>query len=253
MKTLITFLLLLYSININAQHFYISAGGGYNLPVMKQDIGTYKSGTNKVANVVGSYGKGVTIDGSIGYNFNKHISAEIILSKLDIADNIFPEESDFTINGTMTRIIPTIKFSTGNRVKAFLRSGFIVGINPHLKVHQDVMMSPVDGFIVTTEYTDGNSFGFYNAVGVEYMITNALSVSIDFNTIIQNWGPEKSERTVEIKGRATPFVPSPGTTSYSDEMEIFPGNLLKTYYPFNSMGLHLGIVYHFQKKEKKEE
>jgi hypothetical protein len=246
MKTLLPFLLLLYSININAQHLYVSAGGGYNVPAVPQVI-DLEGIENRLANHKGSFGKGYTAYLNAGYLLNEHIAAEIIFSQLKSTET-WLEESTSKSDGKMLRIIPSVKLITGNKLKAYIRFGFVAGVNSSLYSRSDGLLSPTESLTTTMNYKGGKSFGFNSSVGAIYNLNKKIALSLELNTFMQNWGPDKADYESTGTGRLAVFSGS-GTINYTDEIPLNRQTGLKKYYPFNSIGLQTGVVYYFCKKK----
>ena len=231
-----------------SQNFYISAGGAYNLPVIKAKFDTENSvSNNSVKNVKGSMGKGYTGHLKAGYIFKNRLIAELQLSQLHSTEKYYNETK-----ASMTRIIPTIKMAMGNKLQFIIGVGGVIGFKPSIEFENEYYMGPNDSYISKEKYTEGNSYGFYSEFCANYYINPKFSVGLDFNCIIQNWAPEKGVKEVEVSGRGAWVAPRPGTYEYSDEITIEPYQLLKFYLPFNSAGFGINLSYHFVKNNKSE-
>lgn len=256
MKALLTVLLLSYSAIINAQHFYVNAGGGINTALLPQVIDVYTK-NNTLINNKGSYGEGLNKNLGCGYLINKYIAFEIqyshLISKHDLSNNLNLDENK--IEATMHRIIPSVKLTTGNKFRPFISFGFIAGINPVITRDYADKMSPYGEYVEGhLKYSGGSSFGFSNTLGLEYKSSGRIAGFLQLNTIIQNWSPDKMDYVTIQHYRFVDYASS-GTINFENEVLNFMqnGSSLRKYFPFNSIGLQTGITYYFQKKEKKSE
>jgi hypothetical protein len=253
MKTILaSFILLFIATTLPAQNLYIYAIGGYHLPALEQTI-AISDNMPGVRNQKGSWGKGFMAGLAGGYSINKHIAAEISLSRLFSTEDVFDGDNpntSGTIDAAMNRIIASIKLKAGNKFSPYASFGFVAGIHPSFASDQITVFSKTESLESHTEYKGGTSFGFSSAAGAQYFISENLFVFLEANVILQSWGPEKVEYTHKGSGRFTIYSGS-GTIDFTDEdTSNNPSEALTDYFPFNSAGLNAGIAYVFGAKEK---
>lgn len=257
MKTLITILLLIYSVNSNAQHFYVSTGGDYNLPASKQLITT--TSHVKIENHTGSFGEGSSFFTSLGYEISKHVSIEFSYSKLNSAKKDFSILSHFGnkkesyTTAKMNRIIPSLKLSAGNKIRIYTRFGMVIGMNPEIKTQARLIWS--NGVVYSAEYngeySGGSSVGITGGLGADFFVGKRLYVLAEINAIAQSWGPERLTYDY-IETSSTTYYNESGSMVLTDELSSNSAWMaadLKEYYPFNSVGLQVGVAYRFGKTE----
>ncbi|MEP7264696.1 MAG: outer membrane beta-barrel protein [Bacteroidota bacterium] len=251
MKTFTTTLLLLLAVKAHSQQFYISAGGGYNVPAIKQTLSVYST-DGKLNNFNGSFGKGYNAMIGGGYFFNEHIAAEINFSHLISTQDYFSseDESQHSSEATMTRIIPSIKLITGKKIRPYICFGFVAGIAPSLKTDFNELIGPSGEFVELHEkYKGGNAFGFSNTIGTEFILKENLFIFFQLNAILQNWGPDEVEYTAISHYRSYDYSSS-GTDHLEDSVSDPDDSRLRKYFPFNRIGLQAGITWYFRQKNK---
>lgn len=262
------FIFLTASFHSKAQ-LYIHSNSAYGFSLAPMGISANYS-PNKTELVKSSFGKGLDIGLGAGYNFSENIAAEIdftylIGGKIKFTDSYntsTPAETE-ELSARMYRIIPTLKFSGGEKFKPYAKIGFVIGFGARLKDESVNYFSGWSGSIEKYEetviFSGGISLGMKGNVGVDYSFSEKLGVFAEINFISQAWAPKKAETTryyvngedklatLDKRDIETEFV-----DSYNPNAAIQPNQAnkaLKIYLPFSSWGANIGIKYTFGKKE----
>lgn len=205
-------ILMVASYGLHAQKFYldVNAGYGFGFPgnvLGKSNIYTQVQGSPTILetkNITGSIGKGFNIQLTPGYTINKHISIELgvnyfggsnvmtdesVWSYKDPAFNIdadnFSSKKSYA-QANQIRLIPSIIFSTDTvkGISGYAKLGLVAPVYGKATSTVNSITSQVDtaGTIlkdrVNEKYVlDGKiSLGFRGAIGVQYAITDKLSI-----------------------------------------------------------------------------
>jgi outer membrane protein with beta-barrel domain len=270
------------SINSNAQNFYLGLGLGIGLNASSQTIGddytstsTGSSLTTTDQNVKGSFGAGMNYGGMVGYKISEHVSAELGVSYLSgsaiqITSNTtdvgnYSVSSTRNMTGSMLRIIPSVKISGKQNIfTPYIRMGLVIGLSPSVTITNDSTDSytnifqtpPTTDTVIsqTTKLSGGISIGFMGALGLNYKLSNVISIYAEVEMIGQTYAPTTGEMTVNTKDgvdqlsgmttsqKQTNYVDSYSTTIINNSI---PSTQLKFYEPFSSWGFHLGIQFTF--------
>lgn len=228
---------------------------------------------------------------SAGYSFNQYISAELGFSYLagTTLQSTYTEQDNYSfdnlgdneiINETITnnlksspiyRILPAVKFSVPfSKFTPYLKAGLIVGLGEKVTIsnaYSEVETESGNG-APPSSYSTGNmaltasgglSLGYTGSVGVEYKISNLISVYGEFNIINESWSPTKGDITAFTESDATPpYVLTNSQFTYSDNVttggatnNINQGNNVievnsqypKQTFSFNSYGFAIGVKF----------
>ena len=262
--------------NLQAQGLYLGLGVGYGFPAGKQadvEQTSTTSGsvtTNEYTTKNLSLGKGINAGLYVGYMFNKNLGAELGISyliggKTTINDkstgNNSSSTDEYIYKGNMIRFTPALKMIIGeNKLRPYMRIGMIVGIAGKLTDeynYTNTTPGSTSSGQVITEYTGGISLGFHGGLGINYALSDKLSLFGELAGNYQNWAPKKSEITTYTQDGAdqlpsmttyqkeTEFLDSFTTTSNSPSNNGVPDQQTKFYLPFSSFGINIGIVLNF--------
>jgi len=264
----VCFLLMMGKMDAQSK-FYFGIDGGYGFgfasssyaPVFGSSV-TYQNFvySDSIAESK-SIGAGFNFGGYIGYSASKHISFEIDASYL-LGKNV---EYDYPVHhytiedsygytdswkATTFRLIPTIKIKGDSaRIVPYLKLGFSIGISP--VINNDVtethyFTSPNYPYSTSFDYTSdvsvkysgGVALGFMASLGADYKLSKCFDVFCECRIMSQSFCPLKSEITNYIVNGVS--YPYPISYQY--------GANTRYYYPLNSIGINIGITYHFGKK-----
>ena len=255
-----------------AQKIYISISGGYGLSTSpnsnyastnstRNSNGNTALFTNSISNSTGSFGRGVQFGATLGYEHNRNFSVELNTSYL-ISDKITSTlsgdggtiYSEDKSSATMLRLIPAIKVSIGEKkLKPYLRFGLVIGLVPKInftETYTNTSANPNYSESVYV-YSGGISIGYSAGLGVNYKVTNRLSLFGEIGLISQAWAPKKSVLTKATQN-GIDMLPSKSlsqkeidyVSSYTDNSSVnpsLPSKSLKTYMPFSSIGINVGL------------
>jgi outer membrane protein W len=258
-----------------AQGLYINAGAGYGFPaapyLLSENSDIQQNGEGsatqhyEIVKGSGSLGKGIQAGAIIGYMFNPNIGAELgisylfggkIESKSEYQSGDYSNMSEATLSAKMLRFTPALKMTAGKgNVKPYLKTGLVVGVAGKLKSESNYTSTGELNEGTTEregEAKGGISIGFAGALGADFMFTDNIGIFAEMGIITQSWAPKKWELTkytvdgedhlddMTIHEKEIEFVDSYTHTS-GDYDENSPDEELKTYLPFSSVGVNIGI------------
>ncbi len=211
-KIILLCALFMASLTVNAQRFYLDFNFGYGFGMPGNVLGE-KSHTDIIngerfktaSNLTGSIGSGLNLQLTPGYMINDNIGIELginyfIGSKTTMAEstssltmNIGPnnfDNADFSsrkdvANSSQLRIAPAVLISTGisNTISGYAKLGIIMPLMGSTIVNTTAYSARVesgeivrDEIIVKTVISGAPSFGFKGALGMNYNITDNLSL-----------------------------------------------------------------------------
>ena len=170
----------------------------------------------------------------------------------------------------MIRIIPAIKIQGGDgNIIPYMKLGFVIGLNPSIEItansnEHEVNQSIVSDTVLTKtiKLSKGYSLGFMAALGADFKLNDALSIYGEVGIIGQSYAPTHGEITsstkngIDVLGKMTTnqkeveFVDkySHSSSTGSSTNQGVPDQTLKTYLPFSSWGLNIGVHYIFGSK-----
>ncbi len=282
----------IHSISSNGQGLYISAGSGYGFSAFPQVInhsGTYYydnfgNGSQIYDNIVGSYSSGINFNAAIGYNFSKqgynfskHIVAEIGVSYVSgkiyqVTDYLYFGnnysgliKTDFNLQGKMWRIVPTFKlYSEPSTITPYLKAGIVFGVGGIIIMDyvETQSSNPPNGNSLITDaslkFTEGISYGLMAAAGADLFISKQFGIYLELGFTGQTWAPEHSEYTKDnINGQdqLSTMTVNQKVTNYTNNLNITypqdpnqPTIQLKQFNPFSDWGFKLGVKYNFGKQ-----
>jgi len=274
--TLFLVIILTISTKLFAQKFYCNLGSGYNFsaaPTMpgyvQNESFSYQIGTIldsiSLTKGTGSLGKGMQIKGTIGYMLNKKIGLELNasyfcgspLSRVFYTTFFYDltgyNNEKYTFTGRMLRLIPALQISTdAGPVKLYMKTGLVIGLLSKLKQTNKENCSGIHFYESEIEYSGGIPLGFNGTTGAVIKLNNRFSIYSEIDYIIQSWAPVKSEyikntsdnvdilSTMTNREKETIYVDNLSSVS-SETDQSLPRKDVKKYWPFNSLGINLGL------------
>ena len=245
---------------------YISISGGYGFVSASNSqyaTTTVYSGfptTHESFKSTGSFGKGLQFGATVGYLFTENIGAELNVGYL-IGEKITHTETDSRglfqeekSSAKMLRLTPSIKIQVGKKnIKPYMRFGLIIGLAPKITI--SYLLNIPNAKNPLTEESDrtmsgGTSIGFSAGVGAKYKLNERIGVFGEFSLVSQAWAPKKAVFTKSIVNGVDEL---PSLTISQKEVEYVdpyvqgisnpnePSKSLKTYMPFSSIGINVGL------------
>jgi len=261
MKKLSTLLLciLLAGGSFAQSKIYISLGAGIGFGTAS----TYDlyQNSNKVYPV--ALGKAVGVNLHAGYFLNDFMAVDLgVAYKIGLSSKIEPPiNSDISLasgdaltlkySGSMLQLVPGIVFMPAleGKLKPYTRLGVIIAVMNSLTTKFDSKSSGTE-MIATLKYSGGVAVGGSLALGADFALSDLLSLYAEIYYDALNYSPKKGEfkkaevngvdklgdlttfeKQVEFVKDITDFVPEDNS----------PDQQLKTSYPFNSLGLNIGV------------
>lgn len=231
MKQILLLLVLLFAHSVtNAQSsFYFKIGSGYAFPFPANTIGineeqTYRKDTDptsgnyvptiifKETAVNGSYGAGLPLTGSVGYNISKFLQVELNVGY--ISGNQYKTASidQETIDGKLDNsseetqkkransltFSPVVIITSGEKnIRPYLLAGPIAG-SIKMKTEYRYSSSFDDDFPdreINETFSGGIAFGFRGGAGADIKLTRAISLFIEAGFTSMKYSPLKKEVT----------------------------------------------------------
>ncbi len=281
-----TILFLLLSVKLFSQGMFFTIGSGYGFAIAQNNMAAnYTANTSTTGSTYtyenvkgsGSFAKGISLAGTVGHMFTKHIGAELNIdymngSKIEgTRKSIGTNSSSTDVNtmyGKMLRFIPSMRFQIGtDKFDTYMRNGFVIGtackVTQTEKVEDDYF-GTVDSDVKTQVYSGGLSLGFSCGIGFIYKFSHLFGIFGEGGFIMQSWAPKTSKYTTYTHN-GTDQLPVMTTFEkqkqyVNDYNETFavgtpqnydvPEKVLKKYLPFSSAGITFGVRFHLGAKEK---
>ncbi|MBW7868985.1 MAG: outer membrane beta-barrel protein [Brumimicrobium sp.] len=284
-----------FAFNTNAQGFYLDFNAGYGFGFPKNVLGTETHtdivngvGSVTTKNLTGSIGQGLNLQLTPGYMINEHIGIELginyfiggktLMNKVTrsinnggaIVDDEYEKREDIA-HSSQLRIAPTVFLSTGitNKISGYAKVGIILPVYGSTIVNTEWIQGSIDnGAIVkekheiVTKINGDLSMGFRGALGVNYNITDNISVfgevfALSLNVKQKNRastsykidGEELVEFVPVIKAQieyVDELTPESNNPSYNTKYDTSkPLNELYQKTSFSQMGIQVGVKYRF--------
>jgi len=281
--------LLISSTGIFAQNFYISANVGYSFPMNGQRTGFNNTHQESINDYVGnttsfsttyesvnfSLGKGFNFGGAVGFEFNDYLGVELGLDYLLGGKNTAESTSKhteilqtstnvYTFNTTnssysrMFRVIPRLVISPNfEKINPYIKIGVVLGFGSFYSDYDSE--STTSGTSNQTQSTSrkssgGMALGFNSSFGVNYYLSDKMSVFGEVSYIGMSYAPEKTSSTKgEVDGEdILPSTPvSRKEWEYVDELTAVqnssnmdePTKQLYFSQPFSSLGINFGVKF----------
>ena len=276
MKKSISILFLIFvSLIATAQSekgFYASVNTGYNIGIGNVDrynsmilgIGNstqIDASTYQMENLKINFGKGINAGATLGYMFNKNTGFELGVNYLfggkneghgtELSGDYFNAEA----SAKMIQIKPTIIVRSGfNTVNPYAKVGMVIGSGKITNTHNQ--KNGADFYNDTSEYYGGMPIGFHASIGTLYKLNEKLSLFGELNLVNLEYAPKKRQLTESFKNGVDQL---PSMTVRQKELEFVttitdtaepsnpnePGKSSKIAFTFSSIGLNVGLQYHF--------
>lgn len=310
-KITILFALLITSLGVKSQ-FYLDINGGYGFGFPSNVLGASlehevidvptNSHVVSEKNLLGSLGQGANIQLTPGYMFNDYIGLELGINYFIGAKTVmYDSKSTFTsealkldhvefshrkdiAHSNQLRLMPSVFISTGasKKLSGYARLGIVMPIYGKVygsvdslsfskydnKAKELVLLSDE----IKAEIEGSPSFGFRGAIGINYNITDQLSIFGELQVTSLNTVP-KSQKVVSFKRageelidnipvyeKETQYVKSVDKTSnnkaYNPDLDASkdasfaskPKQEVFKKTSFSQLGVQIGLKYTFRKK-----
>ncbi len=245
---------------------YNAGAGNANVDFLDVMNSTNTSTIDESENIKFSFGKGINAGVSFGYMFNENIGAELGVQYLIGGKTKYTQTntggfgsstSNADVSAKMIQINPSIVLATTiKNTTPYAKLGMVIGSG---KITSNVNSTSTPSFTSsqTSELKGGMALGFTAAMGLNFSVTNNLSISGEINMVNMQYSPKKGTVTkytengvdklpswtvrdkefeFNKKYSRNPSTPTP-TTSPSQT------NAFST--PFGSIGINVGLKYNF--------
>jgi hypothetical protein len=260
-------LLIFLGLNLFSQKVYMSINYGYGFGTStqnKSEFINYSSDhlTTSYEQINFSFGRGFNIGSEIGIILNKNIRAELDISYL-IGNKIKSYSRAYAISNTilsskMIRFNPSFILSSGfDKLDPYAKFGVIVGVGSIFIEETDTYGGGSDMYYFKNKLNGGIAFGLSSCIGVQFKLTNSLSVYSEINMINLSYAPKKGKLikstyngqdmlpNTSISKKETEFVKKYIYDEANPPLDSEPTKELKEKYPFGSIGLNIGLIYNF--------
>ncbi|MCX6242022.1 MAG: outer membrane beta-barrel protein [Bacteroidetes bacterium] len=236
--------------------FYLSLGVGAGINTART-YDLYQDGI-KVHPV--GLGKGFAPVLRAGIFLNDFMAIELgvayrmgINTKVDISNPAIgsPTGSD-KFSGGMLQLVPAVviqpDFDLGS-VSPYARVGVIIGIIPNIKCKFDATTGNHNE-VGTIKYTGGVSIGGSAALGCDFDLSDMLALYVEIYYDAMAYAPTKGKMTkysVDGQDQLSTLNTSQKETKFVKDLTGFvhdhdsPDQQLKNSYPFNNVGLNVGV------------
>lgn len=239
--TLLYILFILFlSTGSTFSQIYVKLGAGYNVDFNSVTIGTNtiisNSGVYNYEAVVGTFGKGVSISGALGYNFSSYLAGELdLIYKLPVEfEETLQAVSSYTAKNTITGsffgFAPSFVISVPlDNVKPFMKLGLLVALPV-----TEYEISDNEGNNAKGVFKGGVDFGLTGAAGILIPISDQISINAEIDFVSFNWKPDEVEVT-DPDGN-TEVIKLEDKWNSDDENSSGP-----RFIPFSNLGFSAGI------------
>jgi len=244
--------------------FYLRENAGFAFAhagsTLGEEVTFISEGNYRYQNIDGSLGRGIKLEGAIGYMFNDHIGADLSLlyqfgvnyeiSKVSTVNPIPQNSPHITdLRGSMFAITPSAILTTGanKKIVPYIKLGLLIAL-PHiakLEENSDIRLDK------KTNYYGGVSLGFTGGLGIEYKVNNNVNVYGEVKLNSLSYTPTQSE-IVNWDENGRDLLPDMKTTDKKKELVEFITDKTRTdneelsvSYPFSSLGLNIGVKFKF--------
>lgn len=274
-KSISIFFSIFFSLIANAQSdkgFYASVNTGYNIGTGNVDrynsmilgIGNstqIDASTYQIEYLKINFGKGLNAGATLGYMFNKNMGFELGVNYLfggkneghgtELSGDYFNAEA----SAKMIQIKPTIIVRSGfNKINPYAKVGMVIGSGKITNTHNQ--KNGADLYNDTSEFYGGMPIGFHANIGTLYKLNEKLSLFGELNLVNLEYAPKKGRLTESFKNGVDQL---PSMTVRQKEVEFVttitessepsnpnePGKSSKIAFTFSSIGLNVGLQYHF--------
>jgi hypothetical protein len=274
-KIIFTVGVLLAAQGASAQGFYGDINVGYGLGAPNYVMGTTQTLTlspmltvteSKEENIYGSIGQGFNLALTPGYMINEHIGIELGINYFMGAQKTIQETktnnaslySSRKAQSNQLRLIPSVVVSSGGeKISVYAKGGLVIPVIgvTNIEIDGSELVVTGQGLMakrteVETEFKGKVSLGFRGALGVNYRMSDKLSIfgelqqtnlfiKQDKNTIVSY-----KVNNVDVMGGLTTEQKE---TNYVDEItnSSAANQELAGKTNFNQFGINIGVKYKF--------
>lgn len=235
-----TLFILSLSSDLSFSQIYVKLGAGYNVDFNSVAIGTNiiisNSGVYNYEAVVGTFGKGVSISGALGYNFSSYLAGELdLIYKLPVEfeqtlQAVSSYSAKSTITGSFFGFAPSFVINVPlDNVKPFMKLGLLVALPA-----TEYEITDSEGNKAKGVYKGGVDFGLTGAAGILVPISELISINAEIDFVSFNWKPKELEVT-DTDGN-TEVIKFENEWTSTDENRDGP-----VFIPFSNLGFSAGI------------
>jgi len=178
----------------SAQGLYAGFQVGYGMASSSDVLGTTtvvtSTGDQTETNIYGTLGGGTSFGLNLGYNFSEHFGAELgvnyfLGSAVSVTEVTVPTgEVMATAQSSQVRLAPMLVVTTGGDFAVYGKGGLVLPVSGATTLEVRNTTNPLIGEVQQDFETKGAiSVGFQGAVGVNYKLSDNLSLSGELSAV----------------------------------------------------------------------
>ena len=255
------------------QGFFMDVSGGYGFSMAGQVI-DYNSNTNSTMTgstytdeiLKGSFGAGTNFGLQAGFMFNDHLGFAVEGNYLlgqkfkstskyssDWGGMPYSSSGEGVSQAKFTRITPSFIFSLPkDKISPFAQLGLMMGFGT-IEASYEGSNSDGDSYEYGVRYNQGMAIGMSASIGIDYKLGEKLSLLGSIRSVNMTYAPLHGEIT-KYKENGVDYLST--MTTYESEVDFYdelttntsnppnennPDKDLKSYYPFSSIGINIGL------------
>ncbi len=252
-----------------SQKLTASFSMGYGSGLAKNDFDFNRTRTTNVddrESVKYSLGKGLQLNGSMGYILNENMEAELGISYLmggktesvqtDLRDPASITTDTHTISAKALSFAPGLVFKSkaAGSLQPYAKLGIVLSLPSITDEYHSQDTGGPDVWHEVWKYKGGMATGFTSAVGATYKM-GSFDLFGELYVTSLSYAPKEGEMT-ESSFNGTNLLPNRDVIdkqvqfvdSYNRQTNIpntSPNPVLKTYYPLSNWGLKVGVKFNF--------
>ena len=257
---------------VSAQGLYVGLQAGYGMGTPGDAVGSTTvvsaTGDQTQTAIYGSYGGGTNIGLNVGYMFTEHVGAELgfsyFLGSTLTSNDVTVPTGQLTVMGksTQMRLAPSLIVTTGGDFAVYGKGGLIFPVGGSILYEYRDNMNPLAIVERDFEATGAISLGFQGAIGVNYTLSDNLSIFGEFSAVnlriksATNTMTRNSVDGVDVLSAMdtydieTTFVdelsPSSNNAGYNTDYSTASAKQdLATTTNYNGMFFNIGVKYNF--------
>lgn len=239
-----TLFILFLLTGLSFSQIYVKLGAGYNVEFNSVSIGTNtiisNSGVYNYEAVIGTFGKGISVSGALGYNFSSYLAGELdLIYKLPVEfEETLQAVSSYTAKNTITGsyfgFAPSLVINVPlDNVKPFMKLGLLVALSA-----TEYEITDSEGNKAKGVFNGGVDFGLTGAAGILIPISDQISINAEIDFVSFDWKPDEVEAT-DTDGN-TEVIKLEDEWTSNDENTSGP-----VFIPFSNLGFSAGIQLDF--------
>ena len=213
-----------------------------------------------------SFGKGINAGVSFGYMFNENIGAELGVQYLIGGKTKYTQTNNLgfgtsttsgNVSAKMVQIKPSIVLATTiKNTTPYAKFGMVIG-SGKITSNENTTSTPSFTTNQTAEFKGGMAVGFTAAMGLNFSMSENLSIGAEINMVNMQYTPKKATitkytengvdklATLSVSDKETEFNKKYTRNSSTPTPATSPSQQTAFTTPFGSIGINVGVKYNF--------